>query len=311
MNSPVLFHRLLRLCAENAASEVDPTLPELAKIGMLESDGLGCYRPRYAAYRLRGLWFVTDVPHRPESDSVFPLYPESRFFVDHMRVPTGCSALDVCTGCGLYAAIAATSARNVTAVDINPRALSFAGYNLLLNGLRDHVELVQGDLMGPLHGEMFDYISANPPFEPTPPGAFNYLHSDGGQDGLIVVRRLLEALPAALKDGGVFEMVSFSLADSQKRLLTEECPAPDGCYATASVVFPSLPLAKFAERFDSPQSAVWLNRWSAIGYDRLCLLYVRVEKGYNKARSAGWQTDDLLMSSVGELDWTIPDNDIP
>lgn len=278
---------------------------------MLESDGLGCYQPRYAAYRLRGLWFVTDVPHRLKRDSVFPLYPESRFLANRMDVLAGCSALDVCTGCGLYAAVAATAASRVTAVDINPRALSFAAHNLLLNGMRDRVDLVQGDLTEPVRGQRFDYISANPPFEPTPPGAFNYLHSDGGQDGLTVVRRLLEALPAALADNGVFEMVSFSIGNSQKWLLTEECPPPNGCYGKAITVFPPLPLAEFVRRFDSPSRAAWLNAWNTQGYERLYCLHTRVERDYNNAGLPHWLTDDILASPAGGLDWTLPDNDAP
>lgn len=310
-NSPELFHQMFRLCTESNAPEAEPTLAELAKIGMLEIDGLGGYRPRYAAYRLRGLWFVTDVPHRPEEDSVFPLYPESRFFTDRMQVPVGISALDVCTGCGLYAAIAATTAHKVTAVDINPRALSFAAYNLLLNGLRDRVDLVQGNLLEPVRGQRFDYISANPPFEPTPPGAFNYLHSNGGQDGLTVVSHLLEALPDVLADNGVFEMVSFSLASSQGWLLTEECLPPDGCHADASTVFHRLPLAEFAERFDSPLRARWLNVWNTRGYKWLCLLYVRAQMRYNAAWSPGWETHETrndMLPSTGETDWTLPDS---
>lgn len=308
-NAPKLFHQLFRLCTESNASKGVSTSAELAKIGMLESDGLGGYRPRYAAYRLRGLWFVTDVPRRPERDSVFPLYPESRFFANRMQVPARSSALDVCTGCGLYAAIAATAANRVTAVDINPRALSFAAYNLLLNGLRDRVDLVQGDLIEPVRGQRFDYISANPPFEPTPPGAFNYLHSDGGQDGLIVVRRLLETLPAALADNGVFEMVSFSLGSSLGWLLTEECPAPEGCHAEIGTVFAPISLAEFAQRFDVSTAADWVNAWRARGLERLGLLYVRAQMRYNTGRSPGWKTreiDDYLLST-GEMDWTFAD----
>jgi HemK-related putative methylase len=72
--------------------------------------------------------------------------------------------LDMGTGSGVCAIIAARHARKVTAVDINPAAVRCARANLLLNGLADRVEVLEGDLFAPLAGRRFDVILFNPPF---------------------------------------------------------------------------------------------------------------------------------------------------
>src|SRR5262249_6027472 len=73
------------------------------------------------------------------------------------------STLDVGTGNGVQALLAARHSRRVTATDINPRALRIAAFNAALNELPP-LDLREGDLFAPVEGETFDLIVCNPPY---------------------------------------------------------------------------------------------------------------------------------------------------
>lgn len=78
--------------------------------------------------------------------------------------------LDLCTGSGVQAIVAAMHyAEDVTLVDLNPRAVRFARFNLLLNGLsQDRARVYSGNLYDalPAGTKRFDTILGNPPFLP-------------------------------------------------------------------------------------------------------------------------------------------------
>ena len=69
-------------------------------------------------------------------------------------------ALDVGTGSGIHALLAAQHARQVIATDVNPRALAYTELNAALNGLRN-IETRQGSLFEPVEGETFDLITCS------------------------------------------------------------------------------------------------------------------------------------------------------
>jgi SAM-dependent methyltransferase len=108
-------------------------------------------------------------------------------------------ALDLGTGNGHQALLAARHARHVTAVDINPRALRFAAFNAVLNGV-EGIELREGDLFGPVAGERFGLIVCNPPYVISPETDITY--RDGGLPGHSFSERIARELPAHLEPGG-------------------------------------------------------------------------------------------------------------
>lgn len=120
--------------------------------------------------------------------------------------------LDLCTGSGCIAVLAASSFPNATidAVDISKDALAVAAINVRDHQLEDRIRLVHGDLFAPLKGERYDLILTNPPyvdamgmaalpkeFRHEPAGAL-----DGGTDGIKIVRTIIDEAPAHLNDGG-------------------------------------------------------------------------------------------------------------
>lgn len=127
-----------------------------------------------------------------------------------LHVSPGQRALEVGTGSGAVAVHLAKRGARVLATDINPEAVAHA--RGVARGEGADVEFLVGDLVAPLCGR-FDLVVFNPPYLPTGPedrleGPLN-LALDGGPDGLVVVRRFLQALPAVVAPGGsAFVVVS-------------------------------------------------------------------------------------------------------
>ncbi len=122
------------------------------------------------------------------------------------------SALDLCTGGGSLAILAAKTFPNarIDAVDLSDDALEVARRNVADHDLSDRIALVAGDLFGPLGDKRYDLILANPPyvdaesFARFPPeyAAEPRLAHEGGRDGLDIVRRILAEAPAHLTPEG-------------------------------------------------------------------------------------------------------------
>ncbi len=71
--------------------------------------------------------------------------------------------LDIGTGSGVNAILAARSARSVVAVDLNPLAVSAARLNAERNGVSDRVEVRESDVFSNVD-RAFDLIVFDPPF---------------------------------------------------------------------------------------------------------------------------------------------------
>jgi methylase of polypeptide subunit release factors len=108
------------------------------------------------------------------------------------------SALDLGTGSGVEALLAARHAGRVVATDINPRALEYAALGARLNGLE--LELREGSLFDPVEGERFDLIVANPPFVISPDTDFVY--RDSALPGDAICREVVRGAAAHLEPGG-------------------------------------------------------------------------------------------------------------
>jgi SAM-dependent methyltransferase len=110
------------------------------------------------------------------------------------------SALDVGTGCGIHALLAAAHARRVVAADISPRALRFAEFNAALNGVA-HAEFREGNVFEPVEGERFDVIVSNPPYVVSPDA--EYAYRDSGLPGDSFSEGLVRRLPEFLEEDGL------------------------------------------------------------------------------------------------------------
>jgi methylase of polypeptide subunit release factors len=172
-------------------------------------------------------WFVaTDWPDIPPEDpligvnAVFPIHYESVYLLKLLSAQgpglQGLTVLDMFCGSGILGLFAALKgAGRVSFVDINPRALAFTIFNVLLNDAGPGHEYLKLDVFdnlseGPgLGGRRFDVILANPPFEPVPAGTYPR-HSNGGVFGQDVIAKLLAGAGKHLKPRGYILAVDFS-----------------------------------------------------------------------------------------------------
>jgi ribosomal protein L3 glutamine methyltransferase len=122
-------------------------------------------------------------------------------------------ALDLCTGSGCLAILAALAFPNATvdAVDLSQDALDVAQRNVADYGLQDRVELIASDLFTALDGRRYDLIISNPPYVnadsvaalPSEYQAEPALALGSGKDGLDATRQILAKAPSHLNPGGL------------------------------------------------------------------------------------------------------------
>ncbi|HEY9350170.1 MAG TPA: class I SAM-dependent methyltransferase, partial [Acidothermales bacterium] len=108
-------------------------------------------------------------------------------------------ALDLGTGCGIQALLAAKHSGRVVATDVNERALAFARFNAAFNRI-DVVEFRSGRLFEPVAADRFGLIVANPPYVISPDATYTYRDSGLPRDELC--RTIVRTAPDHLSEGG-------------------------------------------------------------------------------------------------------------
>jgi release factor glutamine methyltransferase len=139
----------------------------------------------------------------------------SLLFCRHLEFRSGQAVLEIGTGVGLAAVLAAREGCRVLATDVVPAAVECARANALLNGVAERLEVRLGDCFEPARGQSFDLICTSPPQMPTPPGRErddpSAAADNGGVDGWALLDRVIAGAPAHLRPGGrlVFTMFGF------------------------------------------------------------------------------------------------------
>jgi release factor glutamine methyltransferase len=158
-----------------------------------------------------GLPFFVDpsvlVP-RPDTETVIEVARAAR--PDRAKP---CRILDLCTGSGAIAVSLAKEypAAQIVATEISAAAAAVARRNATRNAVADRIDVRQGDLFAPVHGERFDLIASNPPYIassviPTLSAEVRrepVIALDGGGDGLAFYDRICAEARAYLAPGGV------------------------------------------------------------------------------------------------------------
>ncbi|MDB5301644.1 MAG: modification methylase, HemK family [Phycisphaerales bacterium] len=161
-------------------------------------------------------------------------------FVRHQPGMEAPRVLDLCTGSGCIAAAIAHHIKSavVTATEISPAAAAIARKNIDRLGLTGRVLVEEGDLFEPLNHMVdvrpFDMIVSNPPYIPTAQietldrsvKDYEPLQAlDGGLDGLVIHRRILDQAPDRLVSGGrVFLEIAFDQGELATQV-AQEYPA--------------------------------------------------------------------------------------
>jgi len=137
----------------------------------------------------------------------------SLLFCRHLGARPNERVLELGSGAGLAAVLAARAGAHVVATDIRPEAVACTRDNAARNGVR--VDAREGDGFAPVRGLRFDLIGTSPPQMPTPPDLerddAEAAADNGGPDGWALLERLIQECPPYLTPGGrlVFTLFGF------------------------------------------------------------------------------------------------------
>ena len=171
------------------------------------------------------------------------VYPKKVYFKDHifmvdehvyepaedtfllaekMTITEDDTVLDMGTGCGILAVLAAEKAKSVVAVDINPYAIECGIKNAEMNGARERIEFRHGKLFQPIkQNEKFSLILFNAPYLPSEPDEErNWIGKAwaGGSNGRKIIDQFVMNAPNFLAAGGRIQLVQSSLSDVNRTI---------------------------------------------------------------------------------------------
>jgi release factor glutamine methyltransferase len=130
------------------------------------------------------------------------------------------SVLDLCTGSGLLALVAAARGASSTAIDVSRRALASVRLNAAVNRVR--VTALRGDLFEPVAGRRFDLIVSNPPYLPDPEEALPARGParawDAGPSGRAFLDRICAGVGEHLNPGGALLLIHSSVCGERQTL---------------------------------------------------------------------------------------------
>jgi release factor glutamine methyltransferase len=157
------------------------------------------------------------------TNETYPPSDDSYLLVEHLKIRPTDVILEIGTGCGIIALIAARMAKKVIATDISPAAVQCARKNVKTNQLESKIEIRQGDLFNPIKtGERFNLILSNPPYLPESEedhqqGA-GWLEKawNGGRSGRKFIDRFIRNCKPYLEPLGRVQLVQSSLSNIPK-----------------------------------------------------------------------------------------------
>ncbi len=187
------------------------------------------------AYILNRSWFY-GLPFYVTKDCLIP-QADTEIVTEKViaLLPEGARFADICTGSGCIALAALQNTKSTTATgyDLSEGALAVAKENAKRFSLTERYEARHGDAFDEkfLEDEMFDLIVSNPPYiksDVIPTLSREVLSEphmalDGGADGLLFYRRLIDICPSHIKKGGhlLFE-IGYDQKDALQRLCDEK-----------------------------------------------------------------------------------------
>jgi len=201
------------------------------KVVSLINERISTRKP--AAYLLNEAWFA-GLPFFVNEHVLVPRSPFAELIAEQFSpwcdADNVKSILDIGTGSGCIAiasALAFPDAK-VDAVDISADALAVARRNIERHELQQRVTLFQSDLFDEIKDRQYDLIIANPPYvddEEMAALPAEYQHEPllglhAGQDGLDIVKRILESAADHLTERGV---IAVEVGNSQ-HALSEQYP---------------------------------------------------------------------------------------
>ena len=192
------------------SEEIDYSSPELASAVKKRCSG-------YPLQYILGKWWFCRCEFEVSEDCLVPR-PDTECVVEEAvkLLPPYARFADLCTGSGCIAISLIDLRRDLSgvAVELYPKTLEIAKRNAARNSVEDRLSFVKGDVLagGVLECEKFAAIISNPPYIRSEvvdslDGEVTYeprAALDGGEDGLIFYRAIVEKYSDNLEDGGIF-----------------------------------------------------------------------------------------------------------
>jgi methylase of polypeptide subunit release factors len=199
-----LFQREADVAETVARAALGPGgLDVLLEAGLLQRSG-GGVRSLARITRFHGQLIASDRHgFRRHADFVLGPGPSSHALASAVRPISRGRVLDLGCGPGTFALWLARDGVDALGIDINPRAVEFAGFNRRLNG-RSGAAFSVGDFLtappDPSLDESFDLVVANPPFVLAPTSELTY--RDRPLSGDDTTRVAVERVLRAVRPGG-------------------------------------------------------------------------------------------------------------
>ncbi len=146
-------------------------------------------------------------------DAVYAPAEDSELLAEEVAGAKG-RVLDVGTGSGIQALVAAKTADSVLGVDVNPRAVELAAINAEANGI-GNARFIVSDLFANVEGR-FDLIVFNAPYLPCSDDSVLAKAWSGGKKGREVIDRFLDGAAAHLSEGGRLLMLLSSVNEPEE-----------------------------------------------------------------------------------------------
>ena len=189
----------------------------------------------YPLQYILGKWWFWDCEFYVSPDCLIPR-PDTEHIVEKAikLLPRGAHFADLCTGSGCIA-ISVLHSRGDTfgdAYELYENTLNIAKKNAILNGVADRFDGILGDVLKKetLGDKKYHAIISNPPYIRADliPTLSKEVHFephaalDGGKDGLIFYRSILDNFYGNLYDGGVFIFeIGYDQGDDLRKMASD------------------------------------------------------------------------------------------
>jgi len=148
---------------------------------------------------------------------------DTYLLIENLKVIPSDLVLEIGTGSGIVALIAAVTAKKVVATDISPIAVNYARNNAIKNHLESKLEIRMGNLFEPINEkESFDIILFNAPYLPENSGLTHnnadWLQNawNGGKAGRKLIDPFILQCKKHLASSGRVQLVQSSLSNITK-----------------------------------------------------------------------------------------------
>lgn len=305
------YARLFLLADPIPVADVEQSLPPevietIVAGGMVRVDG-DRVRPEVRITPMGDLLFVHDVElaGRLRWDHVAGIGPATRTLASlTVRNPAD-AVLDVGTGCGVHALLAARHARQVVATDINPRALAMAAFNASLNGI-DNVEVRQGSFLEPVQAhERFDLVAVNPPFVISPDSEMAF--RDAGLPGNVAETLVPQVAEVLGESGYAHILVNWVVGrDGDWESAPRRWVAGSGCdawllhYQTDDTLTYSSRWNLWVQGVPEDYEAAldrWLAYYEANGIERIATGAITLRR--RRSGAQWWRADEIPLGPRG------------